>query len=68
MKNKNSRKKEYYIHQIVRENEPQKNENVKPVSTNVRNTPTYAENVGYHLDPSRYDSLLQTPLVLVYMF
>ena len=57
MKNKNSRKKEYYIHQIVRENEPQKNENVKPVSTNVRNTPTYAENVGYHLDPSRYDSL-----------
>lgn len=57
MKNKNSRKKEYYIHQIVRENETPQNNTSKPVTTNVRNTPTYAENVGYHLDPSRYDSL-----------
>lgn len=59
MKNKNNRKKEYYIHQIVRENETNQNEtNNKPtVVTNVRNVPSYAENVGYHLDPKRYDSL-----------
>ena len=61
MKNKNSRKKEYYIHQIVRENQVDdvnnNTSNSKTVITNVRNTPTYAESVGYHLDPSRYDSL-----------
>lgn len=62
MKNKNNRKKEYYIHQIVRENQVDDNnvssENTnKTVVTNVRNTPSYAENVGYHLDPSRYDAL-----------
>lgn len=59
MKNKNSRKKEYYIHQIVRDNVTNQNEsNEKPtVVTNVKNVPSYAENVGYHLDPSRYDSL-----------
>lgn len=59
MKNKNSRKKEYYIHQIVREDKTNQSDvaNSKTVVANVRNTPTYAENVGYHLDPSRYDSL-----------
>ena len=60
MKNKNSRKKEYYIHQIVRENPTNTSNNTvnsKTVVSNVRNTPAYAENVGYHLDPSRYDSL-----------
>ena len=59
MKNKNNRKKEYYIHQIVRENETNQNEtnNKSTVVTNVRNVPSYAENVGYHLDPKRYDSL-----------
>lgn len=59
MKNKNNRKKEYYIHQIVRETPNDQNniDSGKTVVTNVRNTPSYAENVGYHLDPSRYDSL-----------
>lgn len=59
MKNKNNRKKEYYIHQIVREtpNDQNSTDSGKTVVTNVRNTPSYAENVGYHLDPSRYDSL-----------
>ncbi len=59
MKNKNKRKKEYYIHQIVRETPNDQNniDSGKTVVTNVRNTPSYAENVGYHLDPSRYDSL-----------
>ena len=59
MKNKNGRKKEYYIHQIIREEQGQKpEETVTPtVVTNIRTTPSYAENVGYHLDPSRYDSL-----------
>ena len=59
MKNKNNRKKEYYIHQIVRDNQTEQIEsNSKPtVVTNVKNVPSYAENVGYHLDPRRYDSL-----------
>ena len=65
MKNKNNRKKEYYVHQIVRENNTQQNSidnnnnnsTKKPIVTNIKNTPSYAENVGYHLDPSRYDSL-----------
>ena len=50
---------EYYIHQIIREEQGQKpEETVTPtVVTNIRTTPSYAENVGYHLDPSRYDSL-----------
>ncbi len=59
MSNKNGRKKEYYIHQIVRENPTieKSSDPVKKVSTSISNTPSYAENVGYHLDPSRYDSL-----------
>ena len=59
MNNKNNRKKEYYIHQIVREtpNDQNSTDSGKTVVTNVRITPSYAENVGYHLDPSRYDSL-----------
>lgn len=59
MKNKNGRKKEYYIHQIIREEQGQKPDETvtQTVVTNIRTTPSYAENVGYHLDPSRYDSL-----------
>ena len=61
MKNKNTRKKEYYIHQIVRNDDKssQKNDdtNSGTIVYNVKNRVNYAENVGYHLDPSRYDSL-----------
>ena len=61
MKNKNARKKEYYIHQIVRSkdlsNQQVENTDNSTVVYNVKNRVNYAENVGYHLDPSRYDSL-----------
>ena len=61
MKNKNTRKKEYYIHQIVRSkdlsNQQVENTDNSTVVYNVKNRVNYAENVGYHLDPSRYDSL-----------
>ena len=61
MKNKNARKKEYYIHQIVRSNDQSnqqvENTNNSTIVYNVKNRVNYAENVGYHLDPSRYDSL-----------
>ena len=63
MKQKPRKKKEYYIHQIVRENEQVNNQNNDLSNVNIsiysgkKNAPDYAENVGYHLDPSHYDVL-----------
>ncbi len=67
--NKPKKKKEYYIHQIVRNeqnNEVNSNHNSNQkvnisIYSGVKNAPNYAENVGYHLDPSHYDKLRVSP-------
>ncbi len=67
--NKPKKKKEYYIHQIVREDNNNGNDNENNVNqkvnisiySGVKNRPDYAENVGYHLDPSHYDTLRVSP-------
>lgn len=59
MKNKKQKRKEYYVHQIVREesnfNSQNDTETIIPIVNNNKKTPSYAESVGYHIPPSRYD-------------
>lgn len=69
--NKLKKKKEYYIHQIVREEQENfvqnaDNENQKiniSIYSGIKKVPDYAENVGYRLDPSHYDTLRVSPKI-----
>ena len=62
MKTSNKNKKTFYIHQIVRKEEPKAEEKVDITTMKKKNTNKLAESVGYHLDPSRYDSLRTTKM------
>lgn len=65
IKNKKNKRKEYYIHQIIRDeskdsssikSSPKKlNDDVLVGTTKC--APSYIESIGYHQDPSRYDHL-----------
>ena len=59
MKTAGKERKTFYIHQIERKNSPKKEEEKVDINKPVKQKKNseLAENVGYHLDPSRYDSL-----------
>lgn len=69
------KKKEYYIHQIVRDNNNENNNSNRnqgkvniSIYSGVKNAPDYAENVGYHLDPRRYDALRKKKETNTYLY
>ena len=58
MKTTSKNKKKFYVHQIVRKDQKSNNTNRLDITNiNRDKSSNLAENIGYHLDPKRYDSL-----------
>ena len=57
---KNTKQRDFHVQRIIR-NEEENVVNTTYTNTNIRNLNNLAENVGYHLDPSRYDALRGGP-------
>lgn len=65
IKNKKIKRRDFYVHQIIRDEDSTTNNNdFKESETFPKSkmTVSYAENVGYHLSPSRYDHLRKSKI------